>query len=229
MEWVSDILRAFLKAGLPLMALTFVVIWWALYRGRLKGESVGELQKSIASLAARQKSDKKKQKEKSKEQKAKREGDQDVLGLTADLHELDDDLTGVDEPGEKLDPVLEKWFSFGGGFYGLVALYTWLVIEWDDAWGFLTDLPGIVFSFDIGSLISLVISFFIESLMNFIVAITWPVYWIGEASNPWVWIAVAYGGYWLGIKAAQQVTGKRWMGQAPDLGGIITRSDDEPS
>ena len=224
MALVTDIFHAVIGAGLPLMALTFAVIWWALHRGRLRGESVGELQKSIAALAASQKSDKKKNKERKKQ--AKHEVDQDMRGLTTDLQALDDGLKRADEPGEKLDPVLEKWLSFGGGFYGLVALYTWLVIEWDEVWGFLSDLPGIVFSFDMGSLISLVINFFIESLMNFIAAIAWPMYWIGTAGNPWVWIVVAYGGYWLGIKAAQQVAGKRWMGESPDLAGSITRPDD---
>jgi hypothetical protein len=38
---------------------------------------------------------------------------------------------------------------------------------------------------------------------------------------------VAYGGYWLGIKAAQQVTGKRWLGETPDLAGVLTRPDDD--
>ena len=173
MGLVTDIFHAVLMAGLPLMALTFAVIWWALHRGRLRGESVGELQKSIQALAARQKSDKKKNKKK-KNGKAQQGAGQGLLDLEGNLLDFDGDFNAKGEQGEKLDPVLEKWFSFGGGFYGLVALYTWLVIEWNEVWNFLTDLPGIVFSFDLGSLISLVISFFIESLMNFITAIAWP-------------------------------------------------------
>ena len=225
MDWLTDIFYAMVQAGLPLMALTFAVISWALHRGRVKGESVGELQKSIEALAARQKSDRKQQKAK-KQQAAKHKDDgatldaeDEWLGLEDDPDldfdldfDLESDLEFDLEPAgrEKLDPVLEKWFSFGGGFYGLVAFYTWIIIEWDEVWGFVSDLPGIVFSFDIGSLISLAISFFIESLMNFITAIAWPIYWLNVAGNPWLWIGVAYGGYWLGIKAAQQVSGKRW-------------------
>lgn len=228
MNLVSDIFHAVAFAGLPLMALTFAVIWWALHRGRLEGESVGELQKSIQALAARQKSDRKDRKQR---KMAKHAADSDGLELEAGLPDSDADLArDLDLPGgdrEKLDPVLEKWFSFGGGFYGLVALYTWLVVEWNEVWDFLVDLPGIVFSFDVGSLISLVINFFIESLMNFITAIAWPMYWLGVAGNPWVWIVVAYGGYWLGIKAAQHVTGKRWLGESPDFTGAVTRHDDD--
>jgi hypothetical protein len=226
MGLVTDIFHAVLMAGLPLMALTFAVIWWALHRGRLRGESVGELQKSIQALAARQKSDKKKNKKK-KNGKAQQGAGQGLLDLEGNLLDFDGDFNAKGEQGEKLDPVLEKWFSFGGGFYGLVALYTWLVIEWNEVWNFLTDLPGIVFSFDLGSLISLVISFFIESLMNFITAIAWPMYWMSVAGNPWIWIAVAYGGYWLGIKAAQQATGRQWLGESPDLAGTITSSNDD--
>jgi hypothetical protein len=113
------------------------------------------------------------------------------------------------ERPQKVDPALEKWFRFGGGFYGLVALYTWLLIEWDEVWGFLTGLGDIVIRVDIGGLISLVIGFFIESIMNFVAAIAWPIYWLGEARYPWLWIILAYGGYWLGIKSARRVFGDR--------------------
>jgi hypothetical protein len=225
MNLLTDIFYAVVLAGLPLMALTFAVIWWALHRGRLRGESVGELQKSIQALAARQKSDKKNRKNRKNE--ARQGGAQAMLDLESDLLDFEGDLDPGTEGRDKLDPVLEKWFSFGGGFYGIVALFTWLVIEWNEVWGFLVNLPGIVFSFDVGSLISLVISFFIESLMNFITAIAWPMYWLGVAGNPWVWIAVAYGGYWLGIKAARHVTDKRWLGESADLAGVITRPEDE--
>jgi hypothetical protein len=219
MDLVTDFFYAVMLAGLPLMALTLAVIWWALHRGRLKGKSVGELQKSIEALAAQKKSDKKKQKARQKSAQAQR----DETGLEG----LDEDWSDGGESREKLDPVLEKWFSFGGGFYGLVALYTWLVVEWNEVWDFLGDLPGIVFSFDPGALITLVINFFIESLMNFITAIAWPVYWLGIAGNPWVWIAVAYGGYWLGIKAAQHITGKRWAEETPGRAESMAQADDD--
>jgi hypothetical protein len=232
MSLLSDIFYAILFAGLPLMALTFAVIWWALHRGRLRGESVGELQKSIQALAARQKSDKKKAKQKNKgntgrKRTAKHGADFNAMISGTEPLDSGGDPDRPRKSAEKLDPVLEKWFSFGGGFYGLVALYTWLVIEWNEVWGFLSDLPGIVFSVDLGALIGLVVGFFIESLMNFITAIAWPIYWLDVAGNPWVWIAVAYGGYWLGIKAAQQAMGKRWLGETPDLAGAVTRSDDD--
>ncbi len=120
------------------------------------------------------------------------------------------------EKPQKVDPALEKWFRFGGGFYGLVALYTWLLIEWDEVWGFLTGLGDIVIRIDLGGLISLVIVFFIESIMNFVTAIAWPAYWLGEARQPWLWVILAYGGYWLGIKAARKTFRERSAMTAPD-------------
>ena len=52
--------------------------------------------------------------------------------------------------------------------------------------------------------ISIVINLVIDSLMNFILAIAWPWYWIGDVAGPhiWIWFLVAYGGYWAGTRLA---------------------------
>lgn len=176
---ISDLFRALWMAALPLFALSFGLVWWALRRGSAAGGTVKELQQSLEDFGKR--------------------------------HEDKDDP-------ERADPVLERWLSFGGGFYGLVALYTWLLIEWDDVADFLGGLGDIVLRFDFGALISLLINLFIESIMNFVAAIAWPVYWLGEARNPWLWGLLAYGGYWLGIKAAQHVTGLQRTGGVPAAG-----------
>lgn len=185
---LQDALRAMLVAGLPMFALSFAMVWWALHRGRLDGNSFKELQKSIEAVG--------------KQRKKK------------------------DKP-EKMDPAMEKWFRFGGGFYGLVALYTWLLIEWDELADFFLGLGSVVLSFDFSRLIDLVINLFVESIMNFVAAIAWPFYWLGEAHNPWVWLLLAYGGYWLGIQAAQQAFGKRWLVESEPLERTITDPDDE--
>ena len=108
------------------------------------------------------------------------------------------------------DIIHKKWLKFGGGFYGIVALFTWLVIE-------VTDIAGMVMNFG-GFLkflqnlnIGLIVHIFIEGLTNFIVAIIWPVYWLKQidTSQTWLWFITAYCGYWLGIKLAQQL--KAWL------------------
>lgn len=185
--FLVDLLMAVLKVGLPLLALTTVLVGWALRSGTLRGDTVSDVQRDIESLGKRR-SDKK-------------------------------------DP-QKLNPVHEKWFTFGGGFYGLVAFYTWLLIEWADVADFLGGLGRIVVRVDIGGLISLLINLLIESIMNFVAAIAWPVYWIGEAERPWLWVLTAYAGYWGGIKLAQRITGRRWGGDEEGLSQRITGEDD---
>lgn len=169
MEYFSAAFRAVWIVGLPLFTLSFALVWWALYRGRVEGKTFKDLQQSMADLGKRHK-DK--------------------------------------EQNEKVDPALSKWFSFGGGFYGLVALYTWILIEWDEISDFIMGLGDLVLRFDLGVLIR----FFIDSIMNFVWAIAWPMYWLRAADNPWIWFGVAYAGYWLGTHAAQRAFEKRWTG-----------------
>jgi len=104
---------------------------------------------------------------------------------------------------QKADPALRHWFRFGGGFYGLVALYTWLLIEADDLLEFFGGLANVMVNLDPGALLELLIEIFVESLINFVAAIAWPSYWLSAWSSPWLLLAAAYAGYWLGIKAAR--------------------------
>lgn len=173
MDYIRTAFQAGLHVGLPLFILSFALVWWALWRGRVEGDTHKAIQQSIADLGKRQK-DK--------------------------------------EDPEKVDPALGKWFSFGGGFYGLVALYTWILIEWDDVFDFIMNLDDLVLRFDLSILILL----FIESIMNFVWAIAWPIYWLQRADNPWIWFGVAYAGYWLGIQAARRQFGQRRSGDEPD-------------
>lgn len=112
---------------------------------------------------------------------------------------------------QRIDAPLVKWFRFGGGFYGLVALYTWLLVEWEDVADFLGGLADIVVNIDAGGLVGLLIELFIESMMNFVTAIAWPAYWLGQSRGAWVMLFVAYAGYWLGIKAALYGWRRGWV------------------
>jgi hypothetical protein len=92
--------------------------------------------------------------------------------------------------------VMSKWVAFGGGFYGVMAVLTYLVVEFREVVDFLTSEESVmatIAALGFGDLIS----FFINSLMNFIAAITWPVYWINkvEGQSIWVWFLVVYAGY----------------------------------
>ena len=170
-----DLLIAVFTAGLPLFLLSFLMVSWALYRGRLAGQTVKEIQGSIDALGKARK-----------------------------------DKTN----NQDMDPALAKWFRFGGGFYGLMALYTWLLIEWDDAASFIFQLGDIVINLDPGLLIGALVEFFVESVMNFVLAIAWPAYWLTETGDVWLKLIVAYGGYWLGIRAAQHAWHEGWVKNA---------------
>lgn len=96
-----------------------------------------------------------------------------------------------------------KWVEFGGGFYGLVAVLTYIIVEAQEVIELFSSEGGImeaISNIGIGTLIN----FFIESLMNFITAITWPVYWMGEGQAEfWQWFLAAYAGYFVGQSMAK--------------------------
>lgn len=107
-------------------------------------------------------------------------------------------------------PIQKKWAKFGGGFYGIVAFFTYIVIEVIDITTTITNFGGFigfVKQLDVGVIINMLI----EALTNFITAMVWPVYWMGriETDQVWIWFVVAYGGYWFGLKQAQAMFQRR--------------------
>ena len=60
------------------------------------------------------------------------------------------------------------------------------------------------FSFD------LVIDLVINSFMNFVVAISWPAYWLAEfdRGDIWILLIVSYAGYWVGGHLAVRKSGE---------------------
>ena len=108
---------------------------------------------------------------------------------------------------KKLNPVHHKWMKFGGGFYGVVALMTFVIVELGEIASFFGNFSENIGLFSRLSL-DLVINFFIDSVMNFVTAIAWPWYWMQtiDSSDFWVWFLAAYGGYWIGAKAALRIS-----------------------
>jgi len=104
---------------------------------------------------------------------------------------------------KKTDMVHGKWLAFGGGFYGVVALLTYAVIELGEIRDFLLQFESIS-AFFANISFNMLIGLIIDAFMNFILALAWPWYWLGDISGPyiWVWFLVAYGGYWVGTRLA---------------------------
>ena len=111
---------------------------------------------------------------------------------------------------EAMHPVLNKWGRFGGGFYGIVAFFTYLVIEIRELIDMIIGFGGFIdflkqLDFD------LIIRIFIDAITNFVSAMVWPFYWLKriDTEQTWVWFVVAYVGYWVGLKAAQVLNQRR--------------------
>ena len=100
----------------------------------------------------------------------------------------------------------DKWFSFGGGFYGLMAFLTYLVLEGGEIMDFLQNFTSIA-DFIARISIAMLVDFFIESIKNFVAAMVWFMYWgdVIDSNRPFLWLGVTYLGYYLGIKRAAKV------------------------
>jgi hypothetical protein len=106
---------------------------------------------------------------------------------------------------KKQNRLVDKWFYFGGGFYGLMALSTYFHIEVLEVFEFI----GKVFQISLSQIFSsigfeLLVSLVVNAFVNLIKAFFWFSYWpqIINTSEPLIWFLMAYAGYWLGAKYA---------------------------
>lgn len=99
---------------------------------------------------------------------------------------------------------LGKWLEFGGGFYGLTALYTYAWIEVGEVIQFIFKMLNPAnWSFDIG--IDLLVGLIINAITNLIDAFLWFWYW-STADTPlniFIYVALAYLAYMAGSHYAQ--------------------------
>jgi hypothetical protein len=176
---IAEIFRAALFAGLPVGVVSYLLFWWALRSEYLeRTTNLKHFAKEVSRLSKMHSKNKKKNRNDKK-------GKESEAG------------------GVKMNPVHNKWIKFGGGFYGVVALMTFVIVETGEIASFFGQ-----FSENVGKLSQLsadmVINLIIDSLMNFVTAIAWPMYWMNriETESIWIWFLVAYGGYWLGARSA---------------------------
>ena len=180
-SFLIEIFWALLMAGLPIAIFTLAIVWWALEGGHFKELADSKsLEDEIKAFSKNLKKDKKKNKAKGKKTQAKQH------------------------------PLLSKWSSFGGGFYGIVAFFTYIVVEVREIITTIINFGGFIEflkQLDFG----LVIEMFINAIMNFVVAIAWPWYWLKQIDSEqvWVWFVVAYLGYRAGLRAAQILKQRR--------------------
>ena len=128
------------------------------------------------------------------------------LGMARSLADIENEFGRMSKDKqvkEQGDLVQRKWLGFGGGFYGLVSLLTLAHIEAGEVVSFFGDFEGLG---TLTGLISLetVVALLVETLKNTVTALIWPIYWLGAqpVDHAWLWLAVAYAGYWIGLKVA---------------------------
>ena len=161
-----DVLEALLKLGLHMVLMSWWVYSWLYRHGRLDPQGSRKEHENQLKMMRKQQ-----QKERAAGRKAKLDGKQST---------------------DPEDFWLQKWMWFGGGFYGMAALWTLLVVEALEFIDFVFGLPRFIASYN-GGLVDLIITFFITQLQNFITAIIWVTYWDGRFSL--LWFLVAYLGY----------------------------------
>lgn len=94
-----------------------------------------------------------------------------------------------------------KWMWMGSGFYGLAGLYTLVIIELRELFGFLANLSAVPGYFSDG-IVSFLIGFLTNQIGNMVQAFVWWGYW--PADSVVVWVLVAYLGYWVGVELARR-------------------------
>lgn len=173
---IGEFVRAFFIAGLPVGIVSFLLLWWGVRREYFDSlAGVDDLDREIKRMS------------KERKQAKKRKG------------ETDD---GFPVRVKKLNPIHNKWLTFGGGFYGVVALITFAVVEFWEIVGFMAELEENLSRFSQLNA-DILASLIVNSFQNFITAITWPLYWMDEIHGEfWIWFLTAYLGYWLGARFA---------------------------
>ncbi len=96
-----------------------------------------------------------------------------------------------------------KWMRFGGGFYGITALTTFILIELGEAVDFVVNISGVGKLLEDG-LLNFVVNLLVNQFQNFIAAIIWFAYWGDDDRSIVVWIAVPYASYLLGLNLASR-------------------------
>lgn len=96
----------------------------------------------------------------------------------------------------------KKWMKFGGGFYGVAALWTLIVMEVTGVVSAAMNPSSLLASLDKG-IFMFVVDLLVNQLLTFVAALTWFTYWNGHEDAFFTWIFVAYGGYLAGLNIAR--------------------------
>ncbi len=197
-----EIIRALLLGALPVAIFTFLTLQWSIASGRLpKFTDKKDLNAQYKKLSEQAKEAKKQAKQKSKEQSEENTEPEEKKPFF-DKSKGGDILHG-------------KVMFFGGGFYGTMALFTYLIVEVFEVLSFfgkIFDFTNWRFTFSIEFIIDLIIN----SIMNIVQAFIWfdtlPDF--VRVREGWIWLIAAYLGYLAGIRFTQEKGDEAWAALA---------------
>ena len=101
--------------------------------------------------------------------------------------------------GAEVGILQKKWMKFGGGFYGVAALWTLIVMEVTGAVSTAMNPSVLLASLDKG-VFSFVVDFLVNQFLTFVAALIWFTYWNSHSDAFFTWILAAYGGYLVGLR-----------------------------
>jgi hypothetical protein len=206
MQFIIEAIRAAAMGALPIACFTFLTVQWAIASGRMSKFS------DAKDLQAQYKKQRNEIKEAKRTAKEKKQAGEPKI----EQGQYENEPFFHKRKGGDL--MFNKLLFFGGGFYGTMALFTYLIIEVVEILTFLgkiIDLTNWHFTFNIQFLVDL----FVNSIMNIVAAFIWfktlPEY--VDVNNGFVWIAAIYIGYLCGIHFTKVKGDEVWQFLATKL------------
>lgn len=100
----------------------------------------------------------------------------------------------------------KKWMKFGGGFYGVAALWTLIVIEVSGVVSVIAHPSRNIESMFEGGVINFIVGWAFGQVTTFVQAITWFNWWAGKGQSIVFWFLAAMAGYFAGQELARHET-----------------------
>ncbi len=139
---------------------------------------------------------------------------------------------------ELSDSVLyTKWMKFGGGFYGVAALWTLLTIEASGVASVIAH-PSLIEAMFQNGPVDFIVKQITGQVGNFVQALLWFNWWPEKGRGPFFWFVVAYVAYLAGLNLARRETRfgsqvvaldsrARWRSLIPFRKDAIGKKDEE--
>jgi hypothetical protein len=129
--------------------------------------------------------------------------DADHKAIRASLKQI---KTAAKESKTPTDNALHaKWMRLGGGFYGVAALWTLIVIEASGIINAIVDPASLEEAFSRG-VVDFGVNLLVSQITSFVQALVWFTWWSGSQHLGYSSIAVAYVGYLAGLNLARRET-----------------------